>query len=449
MKNTLTFLKGALKENAVVVLGLSGGPDSMCLFHMLLELREKYNLKIIGTHVNHNVRSESEEEEKFVRRICKENNCLFESIKLNIKEKTNFECKARTERYAFFNQVINKYQANFLMTAHHGDDLTETILMHLTRGSNLSGYAGFKKRTIYPQYELLRPLIYMTKEEILVYCHTNGIEYRVDKSNENEMYTRNRYRKHLLPFLKQENKKVHHKFLKFSEELEQVEEYLEKNAKIALTHVYDFDKVNLHEWKQLDSLMKKRVIEYILEEEYQNDISKINEKHVELVLNLCESVKPNMCVELPLRKKIVKEYDTLYFYNKEKKNRKEYKVDKEVKISDFEKLIQLDDTDIQKSNFIIRLNSNEIALPLKIRTRKEKDKMEVKNLKGTKKIKDIFIDEKVPKSKRDEIPILVDNNGTILWILGLKKSKFDKNKDEFYDIIYKYVISEEQKNEQK
>lgn len=449
MKNTLSFLKNTLKENAVVVLGLSGGPDSMCLFHVLLEFRKQYNLKIIGAHVNHNVRNESEEEKEFVRRICKENNCLFESIKLNIKEKTNFESKARTERYTFFNQVVKKYQADFLMTAHHGDDLTETILMHITRGSNLNGYAGFKKRTIYPQYELLRPLIYMTKDEILAYCHTNKVEYRVDKSNENEMYTRNRYRKHLLPFLKQENKNVHQKFLKFSEALEQVEEYLEKNTQIALTRVYDFDKVNLHEWKKLDSLMKKRVIEYILKKEYQNDIHIINERHVTLVLHLCESKKPNLCIELPLRKKIVKEYDTMYFYNKERIERKEYSVDKEVKISESEKLIQLENTDIPKSNFIIRLNSNEIALPLKIRTRKEKDKMEVKNLKGTKKLKDILINEKVPKSKRDEIPILVDQNDTILWVLGLKKSKFDKNKDEFYDIIYKYIISEEQKNEKK
>lgn len=449
MKNTLTFLKDTLKENAIIVLGLSGGPDSMCLFHVLLKLREPYNLKIIGVHVNHNVRNESEEEEEFVKKICSENDCVFETIKLDIKEKNNFENRARKERYAFFDQMVEKYHADFLLTAHHGDDLMETILMHLTRGSNLNGYAGFKKRTSYLQYELLRPLIYMTKDEILNYCHLNEIEYRVDKSNENEAYTRNRYRKHILPFLKKENKNVHQKFLKFSEELEQVEEYLEKNTKIALTRVYDFDKVNLHEWKQLDSLMKKRVIEYILKEEYQNDIHLINERHVALVKHLCESKKPNIHVQLPLRKTIVKEYDTIYFCNKESIARKEYIVEEVVEISDYEKLIKLDDTDIPKSNYIIRLDSNEITLPLKIRSRKEKDKMEVKNLKGTKKIKDILINEKVPKSKRDKIPILVDQNDTILWVMGLKKSKFDKNKDEFYDIIYKYTISEEKKNEKK
>ena len=100
-----------------------------------------------------------------------------------------------------------------------------------------------------------------------------------------------------------------------------------------------------------------------------------------------------------------------------------------------------------KSNYLIRLNSQEISLPLKVRFKKDQDRMAVKNLKGHKKLKEIFIDEKVPLSKRNQYPIVVDNKNTILWVPGLKKSKFDKNKDEFYDIIYKYVIDKEDYNE--
>lgn len=194
MQNTHTFLNNTLKDNACIVLGLSGGPDSMCLFYMLLNIKEQKNIKIVCAHVNHNVRKESEEEEEFVKKVTQENNCIFETTKLNFKTNKNFENTARKERYAFFNQIVNKYQADYLLTAHHGDDLMETVLMHLTRGSNLKGYAGFKKRSITANYELLRPLIYMTKEEILEYCQNNHIEYRIDQSNESDAHTRNRFK---------------------------------------------------------------------------------------------------------------------------------------------------------------------------------------------------------------------------------------------------------------
>lgn len=449
MKNTLAFLNDIIKENTTIVLGLSGGPDSMCLFHVLLTLKTEKNLHIICAHVNHNVRSESEEEERFVKQITEETKCVFETIKLNLKTKKNFENLARKERYAFFKRIVDKYQANYLMTAHHGDDLMETILMHLTRGSNLKGYAGFKKITTYPHFELVRPLVYMTKEEILDYCKTNHISYCVDKSNESDAHTRNRFRKNVLPFLKEENKRVHLKFLKFSEELEQIEDYLEKSTKIALTNVIDFDKVNLHEFNKLDLLMKKRVVEYILKEEYQDDIYLLNDKHINAVLKMCSSLKPNSRIELPLKKTIVREYNHLYFYNKGLESCQEYIIEEYLKYSANEEFIKIASTDIEKSNYIIRLDSKEIAFPIRVRTRKARDTMQIKNLKGTKKIKDIFIDEKVPKARRDTYPIIVDKNDTILWLPGLKKSKFDKNKDEFYDIIYKYVISEEKKNEKK
>lgn len=449
MKNTLAFLDNTIKENTSIVLGLSGGPDSMCLFHMLLQFKSKKNITIICAHVNHNIRSESDSEEQFVKHIVEENNCIFETIKLEFKTKKNFENLARKERYAFFNKIVDKYQAEYLMTAHHGDDLMETILMHLTRGSNLNGYAGFKKITTYSHYQLIRPLVYMTKEEIINYCKANHIKYCVDSSNESDAHTRNRFRKNVLPFLKEENKSVHLKFLKFSEELEQIEEYLEKTTKIALTNVYDFGKVNLHEFNKLDLLMKKRVVEYILKEEYQDDIYLLNDKHIKAILKMCSSLKPNSKIELPLRKTLIREYDSLYFDYKKKDYCQEYTLEEYLKYSESEEFIKLASTEIEKSNYIIRLNSNEIALPLKVRTRKEKDTMQVKNLKGTKKIKDIFIDEKVPKNRRETIPIVVDQNDTILWLPGLKKSKFDKNKDEFYDIIYKYVISEEKKDEKK
>lgn len=115
------------------MVGISGGPDSMCLLHILINIRQEIPIQIICAHVNHNVREESLEEAEFVKQVCLENNIDFEYYKIENYEKENFESNARMKRYAFYQQLIKKYQAKYLATAHHGDDLVETILMKLTR----------------------------------------------------------------------------------------------------------------------------------------------------------------------------------------------------------------------------------------------------------------------------------------------------------------------------
>ncbi len=445
----LNFLKEFLQKNDTIVIGVSGGSDSMCLLQLLIDLKEDYHLKLICAHVNHGKRKESEEEKEFVENFCQKNNCIFEYQKLNFKNEKNFENQAREKRYAFYNTLIEKYQANYLMTAHHGDDLIETVLMRLTRGSNVHGYSGFAIVTEYQNYKLVRPLIFATKEEIEEYNRINKIEYRIDKTNESDAYTRNRYRHHLLPFLKEENKNIHKKFLRFSEELSLIDEYLEKQTKIALTSVYDFGTVNLHEFKKLDLVLQRRVIEYALKEEYKNNIHFVNDCHVKLILDLCHSNKPNLKLNLPLKRILQKSYEKVFFSYIHDMKSQEYILEENVKLNELESIIKIDATNILKSNYILRLDSKEIALPLKVRKRKSSDRMHIKNMQGTKKVKDIFINEKIPMEKRDTWPVVIDANDNILWLPGLKKSNFDKNKDEFYDIIYKYVISEEKKNEEK
>ena len=193
----------------------------------------------------------------------------------------------------------------------------------------------------------------------------------------------------------------------------------------ALTKVYVFGKVNLREWNRLDFIIKKRVLESILKEEYQDDIDKINDRHVKQIFTLCTSKKPNQEIHLPLSKTLVKEYNTLYFCNKENQKREEYILEDHLVWSPKERFEKLKSTD-EKSNFILRLDQKEIAFPIKVRTRKNSDVMEIKNLNGTKKVKDIFINEKIPKRKRDTYPIVVDGHDQVIWIPGVKKSKFDE-----------------------
>ena len=157
------FLKSLDLNNSKIVLGVSSGPDSMCLLNILSDLKEKYNLEIIVAHVNHKKRVESDEEEHFLEDYCKTRHIIFEKYILNDYQKGNFESFARNKRYEFFTKLVNKYQANYLMTAHHGDDLIETILMRLVRGSNLKGYQGISLITNCSNYKLVRPLLYVNK----------------------------------------------------------------------------------------------------------------------------------------------------------------------------------------------------------------------------------------------------------------------------------------------
>ena len=200
-------------RNDRIVVGCSTGPDSMALVDMLLKVRDKYNLFLVIAHVNHNVRKESFEEAEFIEKYCEDNDLIFESMVIEQYGDDNFHNEARNIRYKFFDSLVKKYEANYLMTAHHGDDLVETILMRIVRGSSLSGYGGFKEIVDVDNYKIVRPLIHFTKEELKQYNILNNVKYYVDSSNDKDKYTRNRYRKYILPFLKSEDKNVHKKFL--------------------------------------------------------------------------------------------------------------------------------------------------------------------------------------------------------------------------------------------
>ena len=145
MKEAYNYLSKFINKNDYVVIANSGGPDSMALLSLLIKYREKVPFNIVCAHVNHKVRIESDDEELFVQSYCKSNNVIFECMKIKEYDNSNFEAYARSKRYKFFDEVVLKYNAKVLFTAHHGDDLIETILMRLTRGSNLSGYIGIKE----------------------------------------------------------------------------------------------------------------------------------------------------------------------------------------------------------------------------------------------------------------------------------------------------------------
>ena len=168
------YLKTILHNNDTIIVSCSGGPDSMCLLSLILAFKKEYNLNIICAHVNHHVREESDAEEKFVNNFCVINNIIFKKLDIT-NYNDNFHADARHQRYVFLDKLMKEEKAKYLMTAHHGDDLIETMLMRTQRGSNLRGYIGFKRDNIYHNYHIVRPLITLTKEEIKTYDDNNNI----------------------------------------------------------------------------------------------------------------------------------------------------------------------------------------------------------------------------------------------------------------------------------
>ncbi len=438
MKETIAYLKSLLKEEDTIVIGLSGGPDSMCLLDIIRSLNK--NIKIVCAHINHNIRQESFEEQKTIEEFCKENNLIFETTTFDKKSEDQDynELELREKRYNYFETIIKKYNAKYLFTAHHGDDLVETVLMRISRGSNLKGYTGFQVETKKKNYKVIKPLIFMTKEDINEYNKNNKIPYVLDKTNDEDNYTRNRYRHNVLPFLKSENENIHLKYLKFSRELLTYYEYVDKVINKEIEKRFEKNILDIEGFTRLDKLIQTKIIEYILDDNYIDNLYLVSDKHVNLILNIIDNPKPNIEINLPDNLRITKSYNTLKI-TRNKKSNQEYNIPivEETSLPNGKTIRIVKDTE-NNSNFYIRLNSKELTLPLYVRTRKEGDKMFVKNMNSSKKVKDIFINSKLSKEERDTQPIVTDKEGNIVWLPGLKKSKFDKSKNENYDIILWY-----------
>lgn len=437
----IDFLINKLKLNKedIIVIGNSGGPDSMALTDILLKLRKNIGFKIVCAHVNHNVRVESDDEEKFLKGYCDKNDIPFEHMKIEKYGDDNFHNESRTIRYNFFDKIAKKYNANYLMTAHHADDLMETILMRIVRGTSFKGYGGFESIISKDSYKIVRPLIFVTKEQLKAYDDENAIPYVIDKSNFKDKYTRNRYRRVVLPFLKSEDKNVHQKFLKFSNLIYEYDAYIEKETASIVKEVYKNNKLDIEKFKNLDFIIQKRIISIMLEECYSDDLVLINDSHISLIFELINSKKSNATVSLPNDIIVTKAYNVL-----EIKPKINEICEYEIELSDYCKLpnshvIEKIDKCESNSNNICRLKYDDISFPLHVRTRRIGDRMKLRKTNGNKKIKDIFIDAKIPIGERDKWPIVVDSKENVIWIPGIKKSKFTKSINEKCDIIFKYI----------
>jgi tRNA(Ile)-lysidine synthase len=273
MENLIKFINkyDLLSNKDKVVVGVSGGVDSVFLLDILNRYLKKEN--IIIAHINHSFREESNEEFEFVRSLSVKYGNVFEGIKIDVtkyKEDNNLSSQvaSRECRYEFYENVMSNHGINKLILGHHGDDLVETILMRQVNGSTNKGIIGIKMKRNFNNKEIIRPLLCLSKEEIYEEAKKLKLEYREDMSNFTDVYIRNRIRNHVLPKLKDENKKMHEKFLSQSIERQEdedfftdiVNEFIEEKLVIKTSSV----EIKKEEFNKLHSSIKRRLISVLL-----------------------------------------------------------------------------------------------------------------------------------------------------------------------------------------
>lgn len=404
-----------------VILAISGGRDSMCL----LDMYYRSGQRIIVCHTNHHQRKASDTEEKFLIEYCKERNIALEIDEYFPLTKENFQAEAHIHRYEFFYETALKYKAKYILTAHHKDDLAETVLLRLIQGSNLYGYGGISRITKYKDVYLYRPLLNYSREEITKYCKNHNVFYFDDESNAENHYMRNRIRHQILPLLKEENPNILNTISNFS-----------NICKEAFTHIRNetikylddnSNQINLESFKSLDIGLKKDIICYMLE----NLKIKTSYQQILDILELIDNPKPQLEYNLKNGILLYKRYDTCYFA-KEKKN---LEISVDLNLNDEalfanKYLFRLQESEAPNGANVLKICYNDLALPLKIRTRKPGDAIKLKY--GTKKLKDLFIDKKIDKEARNNIPIVTDSKDNVLWVYGVAK----KNPEAMDKLIY-------------
>ncbi|WP_225228892.1 tRNA lysidine(34) synthetase TilS [Bacillus sp. PS06] len=448
-------------DRSIILVGVSGGPDSLALLHYLWKNYSKNSSRIIAIHVDHMFRGiESENDRLFVEEFCHTRGIPIESTSINVsahqqKYGKSAQVAARDCRYKFFEEMMEKHKGDYLALGHHGDDQVETMLMRLARGGTTTSNAGIRVKRKFATGYILRPFLSLTKEDISEYCVYHHLTPRHDPSNDQDKYTRNRFRHHVLPFLKQENPQVHLRFQQFSEQLLEDEELLQeltlqKMNTVIKRNDQDHITISVSKFKEVPKPLQRRAIQLILNYLYKDTSPDLNSIHIDNLLSFLVKEHPSGEQHFPLGLRIVRSYDDCHFRFLEKKAEPYSFIlgeESTIQCSNGYELVTQRREVYPKGlngNDVFIIDPERIELPLYVRTRKTGDKMTQKGMKGTKKVKDIFIDQKVDRALRDLWPIVTDSKGRILWIPLLKKSSFeasDLSKDKYIILKYKATNS--------
>ena len=434
-----------IENNDNIVVGFSGGPDSVFLVEMLKKLQCFFNFKIYLVHINHLLRGEdADSDEKFSFEYAKKNNLEIFIKRIPVKEiakkvgKT-LEEVGREERYKFFSEIYEKVGANKIATAHNKDDQIETFLFRLTRGTSLKGLEGIKTKN----NNIIRPISEIYKKDILEYLNKNEIQYKIDKTNFENEFTRNSIRLDLIPFIEERYN------IKFKDKIFSLIEEIRENNQNNSLNLSDYtdskNRILLEKIKFLSNFDRKNLLGLFL-----------NEKNIEVNRNKIDEInsliKSNGTKKIDLNKtyRIVKNYTHLYIEEKREDNTInnstiQLKIPSEQVFNNFKISIEIAknlDIPKEKNQYLLDTLYNDI---IEVRYRKEGDRIFLDE-NHSKKIKEIFIEQKIPKDIRDRIPIFLYNNN-IFWIYNVKKAYIPRIDQDISKLVKVLITVEEVINE--
>ena len=423
-----------IENNDIIIVGFSGGPDSVFLVEMLKKLKNFINFKIYLVHINHLLRGkDADSDENFSFEYAKKNNLEIFTKRIPVKEiakevgKTVEEV-GREERYKFFSEIYRKVSANKIATAHNKDDQIETFLFRLIRGTSLQGLEGIKIKN----NNIIRPISEIYKKDILEYLNKNEIQYKIDKTNFENEFTRNSIRLDLIPFIEERYN------IKFKDKIFSLIKEIRENNQNNSLNLNDFtdteNRIILEKMKILSNFDKKNLLTLFL-----------NQKNIEVNRNKIDEInsltKSNGTKKIDLDKtyRIVKDYTHLYIEEKKEVSTInnhviQLKIPSEQVFDNFKISVNIvENLDIpkQKNQYLLDALYNDI---IEVRYRKDGDRIFL-DKSHSKKIKEVFIEQKIPKDMRDKLPIFLYNN-KIFWIYNVKKAYIPKiNKKKLIKVL--------------
>ena len=458
-----------LQKGDGVVVGVSGGADSVCLLFMLLSLRNKLDLKLFVVHVNHGIRDDASEDADYVRSLCAEQDVPFYLYEENIEALSkrrgcSTEEAGRQYRYEAFEAVLKKERAQKIAVAHNRNDRAETMLFHLFRGTGLTGLAGIRP----VREQIIRPLLCLDRVEIETYLKEMEIAYRHDSTNDSDDYTRNKIRHHILPYAEQEIVSgTVGNMNRTADILAETEYYIEEQVQKTRSEcVQEMQgdvpafRLDAVVFSALHRFMKKRLVLELLKElsPEHKDIAAI---HVEDVCLLFEK-EGNREIHLPYGIRARRQYEELLLerpvyayttYEFEEILIRPQEITEEEKIFPLGrgsriclKCIDLTKNpvnlqDIPENQYTKWFDYDKIIGCLSIRNRKGGDYLTMRSGETLqhKKVKDYMITEKIPKMVRGQIPLLAEGEH-VLWLVGYRISEYykvDKNTKRILQVRFK------------
>lgn len=319
-----TIKKYNLIENGdKIILAVSGGPDSISMLDILNNIKNDKNIdinfEIIIAHVNHMIRKEASEDEEYVRKFCEKREIEFYSKSIDVQKMANnnkigTEEAGRKARYEFFDEILKKTNSNKIAIAHNRNDSVETVIMHILRGSGISGLKGIEPR----RERYIRPLIECERKEIEEYCYENNLKPKIDKSNFENIYTRNKIRNVVIPYIKNEfNENIVKTISRLSELVSEEEDYMDKQIKkiykdILITEEKSEIQLDLRKFNNQEKVIKSRLILYTITRIFGSSEG-IEKVHVEDIIKLCSNNVGNKFLTPNKNIKILVKNHKIYF----------------------------------------------------------------------------------------------------------------------------------------